>query len=73
MAQNFRNAEGQNFRNLHLEEVPMKLNESITTYDVAEALQGETGKFESNQPQRRALFRYVPARTLYCQLGVGRF
>ncbi len=51
----------------------MKLNESITTYDVAEALQGETGKFESNQPQRRALFRYVPARTLYCQLGVGRF
>ncbi len=54
----------------------MKLNESISTYDVAEALQGETGKFEvtsPNQPQRRALFRYVPARTLDCQLGVGRF
>ena len=28
-----------------MEEVPMKLNDSISTYDVAEALQGETGKF----------------------------
>jgi hypothetical protein len=24
----------------------MKLNDSISTYDVAEALQGESGKFE---------------------------
>ncbi len=28
----------------------MKLNDSITTYDVAEALQGETGKFEVTSP-----------------------
>ena len=28
----------------------MKLNESISTYDVAEALQGENGKFEVTSP-----------------------
>jgi hypothetical protein len=58
-----------------MEEVPMKLNDSISTYDVAEALQGETGKFEvrSNRPQRRTLFRYVPTRTLHCQFRVGGF
>lgn len=28
----------------------MKLNESITTYDIAEALQGENGKFEVTSP-----------------------
>jgi hypothetical protein len=28
----------------------MKLNETITTYDVAEALQGESGKFEVTSP-----------------------
>jgi hypothetical protein len=28
----------------------MKLNDSISTYDVAEALQGETGKFEVTSP-----------------------
>ncbi|HTV82493.1 MAG TPA: hypothetical protein VME18_07570 [Acidobacteriaceae bacterium] len=28
----------------------MKLNESITTYDIAEALQGESGKFEVTSP-----------------------
>lgn len=50
----------------------MKLNDSITTYDVAEALQGETGKFEVTQPQRRTLFRDDPARTLNYQFGVGR-
>ncbi len=28
----------------------MKLNDTISTYDVAEALQGETGKFEVTSP-----------------------
>ncbi len=28
----------------------MKLNDSITTYDIAEALQGEQGKFEVTSP-----------------------
>ncbi len=28
----------------------MKLNDSITTYDIAEALQGENGKFEVTSP-----------------------
>jgi hypothetical protein len=28
----------------------MKLNDSISTYDVAEALQGESGKFEVTSP-----------------------
>ena len=51
----------------------MKLNDSISTYDVAEALQGETGKFEVTQPQRRALFHHVPARTFHSQSRVGRF
>jgi len=49
----------------------MKLNDSISTYDVAEALQGETGKFEVT-PQRRTLFRDDPAWTLNYQFGVGR-
>jgi hypothetical protein len=43
----------------------MKLNDSITTYDIAEALQGETGKFEVNQPHRRTLLRDVPTWTLH--------
>jgi hypothetical protein len=47
----------------------MKLNESISTYDVAEVLQSETGKFEVTSP----VFRYVPTRTFHCQSGVGRF
>lgn len=34
----------------------MKLNESITTYDVAEALQGEIGKFEVTSPNRERYF-----------------
>ncbi len=34
----------------------MKLNESITTYDVAEALQGETGKFEVTSPNGERYF-----------------
>jgi len=48
----------------------MKLNDSITTYDVAEALQGETGKFEVTSPNGEPI-SLRPARTLYCQLGVG--
>jgi hypothetical protein len=39
-----------------LEEVPMKLNDTITTYDVAEALQGETGKFEVTSPNGERYF-----------------
>jgi hypothetical protein len=50
----------------------MKLNDTITTYDVVEALQGETGKFEVNQPQRRALLRQLPTGALHCQPRVGR-
>ena len=35
----------------------MKLNDSISTYDVAEALQGETGKFEKwPAPTENAIF-----------------
>jgi hypothetical protein len=34
----------------------MKLNDSITTYDVAEALQGETGKFEVTSPNGERYF-----------------
>jgi hypothetical protein len=34
----------------------MKLNESISTYDVAEALQGETGKFEVTSPNGERYF-----------------
>src|SRR5882672_3435877 len=34
----------------------MKLNESITTYDIAEALQGETGKFEVTSPTGERYF-----------------
>src|ERR1700745_761895 len=39
-----------------IEEVPMKLNDSISTYDVAEALQGETGKFEVTSPNGERYF-----------------
>jgi hypothetical protein len=39
-----------------MEEVPMKLNDSISTYDVAEALQGETGKFEVTSPNGERYF-----------------
>jgi hypothetical protein len=39
-----------------VEEVPMKLNDSISTYDVAEALQGETGKFEVTSPNGERYF-----------------
>jgi hypothetical protein len=35
---------------------PMKLNESISTYDVAEALQGENGKFEVTSPNGERYF-----------------
>jgi hypothetical protein len=38
------------------EEVPMKLNDSISTYDVAEALQGESGKFEVTSPNGERYF-----------------
>src|SRR3984957_13809072 len=38
------------------EEVPMKLNDSITAYDIAEALQGETGKFEVTSPTGERYF-----------------
>jgi len=34
----------------------MKLNDTITTYDVAEALQGETGKFEVTSPNGERYF-----------------
>ena len=34
----------------------MKLNDSITTYDVAEALQGESGKFEVTSPNGERYF-----------------
>src|SRR5580700_8495992 len=36
--------------------IPMKLNDSISTYDVAEALQGETGKFEVTSPTGERYF-----------------
>jgi hypothetical protein len=39
-----------------MEEVPMKLNDSISTYDVADALQGETGKFEVTSPNGERYF-----------------
>jgi hypothetical protein len=51
----------------------MKLNDSISTYDVAEALPGETGKFEVTSPNGETLFCYVPARTLHCQFRMGGF
>lgn len=34
----------------------MKLNDTISTYDVAEALQGETGKFEVTSPAGERYF-----------------
>jgi hypothetical protein len=34
----------------------MKLNDSITTYDLAEALQGENGKFEVTTPSGERYF-----------------
>ena len=34
----------------------MKLNDSFTAYDVAEALQGETGKFEVTSPNGERYF-----------------
>ena len=34
----------------------MKLNDSITTYDIAEALQSETGKFEVTRPTGERYF-----------------
>ena len=34
----------------------MKLNDSISTYDVAEALQGEIGKFEVTSPNGERYF-----------------
>jgi hypothetical protein len=34
----------------------MKLNDSISTYDVAEALQGETGKFDVTSPNGERYF-----------------
>ncbi len=34
----------------------MKLNESLTTYDIAEALQGESGKFEVISPNGERYF-----------------
>jgi hypothetical protein len=40
----------------------MKLNDSISTYDVAEALQGEIGKFEVTSPNGERYF-------VTCQLG----
>lgn len=43
----------------------MKLNESLTTYDIAEALQGETGKFEVISPNGERYF-YLPAGSLHC-------
>ena len=39
-----------------LEEVPMKLNDTIMTYDVAEALQGESGTFEVISPNGERYF-----------------
>ena len=40
----------------------MKLNDSISTYDVAEALQGEIGKFEVTSPNGERYF-------VTCQAG----
>jgi hypothetical protein len=34
----------------------MKLNDTITTYDIAEALQEETGKFEVTSPNGERYF-----------------
>ena len=51
----------------------MKLIDSISTYDVAEALQRETGEFESNQPQRRAAISLRTSPDLHCQFRVGGF
>jgi hypothetical protein len=34
----------------------MRLNESITAYDIAEALQGESGKFEVTSPNGERYF-----------------
>jgi cytochrome c2 len=34
----------------------MKLNDTITTYDIAEALQGESGKFEVTSPNGERYF-----------------
>jgi hypothetical protein len=34
----------------------MKLNDTITTYDIAEALQGEQGKFEVTSPSGERYF-----------------
>jgi hypothetical protein len=34
----------------------MKLNDTITTYDVAKALQGESGKFEVTSPNGERYF-----------------
>ncbi len=34
----------------------MKLNDCITTYDIAEALQGESGKFEVTSPNGERYF-----------------
>ena len=39
-----------------LEEVPMKLNDTIMTYDVAEALQDESGTFEITSPNGERYF-----------------
>ena len=40
----------------------MKLNDTITTYDIAEALQGENGKFEVTSPTGERYF-------VTCQAG----
>jgi hypothetical protein len=47
---------GDNQPTKNKEEVPMKLNDSISTYDVAEALQGESGKFEVTSPNGERYF-----------------
>jgi hypothetical protein len=42
----------------------MKLNESITTYDIAEALQGEQGKFEVSPTGERYFVTCQPGHSI---------
>jgi hypothetical protein len=49
----------------------MKLNDSITTYDIAEALQGGQGKFEVISPTGKRYFVTCQPGTLNQQYRVG--
>jgi hypothetical protein len=50
----------------------MKLNDSISTYDVAEALQGESGKFEVTSPNGERYFvTCVPGHSIVSLEAAG--